>query len=265
MIEPQIVYRYKSLNDSGRAMLLNQELYYCSFEQLNDPAEGNIELRYDLLDEDSLRKMLVGLYSHGLPNVNTEEVDRQVDVKMKEFLANDRQELIRISSLLHKQVSKFVGVVSLSSSNDNNLLWPHYADGHKGFCMGFHAELLVEVSQPTICGGVTYMSRVSDEELLPSYEQDSFLKNVIASSFVKDSSWAYEEEFRLLRDPCKDSERAFTFPNDIVASIAFGCRMPDAEKSVLIPHCKSIYPNAVLLQARMPSNKLLIEFDEIKA
>lgn len=123
-----------------------------------------------MLEEDALRKILTELYNHGLPQVDEEYVSRQAEIKLKEYLANDRQELIKASGLLHKQVPSFVGVVSLSSSNDNNLLWAHYTEGHKGYCIGFHTEQLVEVADPTICGGISYMSRVMDEELLPSYE-----------------------------------------------------------------------------------------------
>ena len=262
-MKPETVYRYKGLNESGKALLLNQELYYCSYKQLNDPAEGNIELRYDLLQEDQLRAIITQVANRGMPYVDAETRSRMVNDKLMEFLANDRQELKRMSPLLHKQVSEFVGIVSLSTSSDNNLLWAHYADGHKGFCIGFNSEKLIRVSQATISGAVSYSNELSQEELLPGYDEDLFVRNMIATSFVKDMSWAYEKEFRLFKDPCYEGKRAFYFPADIVTSVSFGCRMPDGEKELLIQHCRKLYPNAKLLQAYLPPNAMLVKFNEI--
>lgn len=35
------------------------------------------------------------------------------------------------------------GILSLSAVRDQTLMWSHYADGHRGFCIGFNSQKLL--------------------------------------------------------------------------------------------------------------------------
>lgn len=81
------------------------------------------------------------------------------------------------------------GVVCLSRSSSNPLLWGHYGDRHRGICLGF--DLLDDLVMP-----ISY----SPERLRPAIDASSTLnemqaivKQVFSTKF---KDWAYEDEVR---------------------------------------------------------------------
>ncbi|MBL7103181.1 MAG: DUF2971 domain-containing protein [Bacteroidales bacterium] len=41
---------------------------------------------------------------------------------------------------MFKKQNDHYGILSLSAKWDNILIWGHYAEKHKGFCIGFNEE-----------------------------------------------------------------------------------------------------------------------------
>ena len=78
------------------------------------------------------------------------------------------------------------GVLSFSSKWNNPLLWSHYADKHKGICLGFD---VVAADENTIY--VEY----ANERLPPPLKLDaSFALNLLRTKFA---GWEYEGEVRI--------------------------------------------------------------------
>ncbi|MBV9575704.1 MAG: DUF2971 domain-containing protein [Gammaproteobacteria bacterium] len=46
------------------------------------------------------------------------------------------------NQVYNEYVHNQLGILSLSSCNDSILMWSHYADFHKGFCIGFKTNSL---------------------------------------------------------------------------------------------------------------------------
>jgi len=42
-------------------------------------------------------------------------------------------------------MSKKIGIFSLSKKYDDELLWAHYANSHKGFCIEYDLEILLKL------------------------------------------------------------------------------------------------------------------------
>lgn len=85
------------------------------------------------------------------------------------------------------------GILSLSDQWNSSLMWAHYTDRHRGFCVGFRLEhpFFGEASlQKTKLCPVTYgRSRIDFQD-----ELDHVGVRMI---FYKSSDWAYEEELRM--------------------------------------------------------------------
>jgi hypothetical protein len=83
-----------------------------------------------------------------------------------------------------KQIAKGRGILCFSSSWRDPVLWAHYADKHRGVCLGF------EVPEDK-CKAVRY----EDHRLkLPSKPS---LLDAEALLFTKYSNWSYEQELRV--------------------------------------------------------------------
>ena len=87
------------------------------------------------------------------------------------------------------------GVACFSEDVDNILMWAHYADGHRGFCLEFDTkDETFSKAHPVVYSN-----------LLPALNMaDVFIRNsrnnLMAIYTTKAASWAYEKEWRLLID-----------------------------------------------------------------
>lgn len=86
-------------------------------------------------------------------------------------------------------------LLCLSNKWSNPLLWSHYADNHRGLCLGFDAST-------TYFKPINYQSRrfrVSDFDI--SDASDLTAKDIKTIIFTKFSAWRYESEHRAIIMP----------------------------------------------------------------
>lgn len=98
----------------------------------------------------------------------------------------DKQKRLGIKKLKAK-IEKEKGVICFSKSWKNPVLWSHYADKHRGICLGFDVE-------DTLLKKVTYEGNLMD---LPSINSTwPVLEDRLI--FTKYRDWKYEEEYRMV-------------------------------------------------------------------
>ncbi|WP_272525265.1 DUF2971 domain-containing protein [Providencia sp. PROV196] len=173
-------------------------------------------------------------------------------------------------SLLSNSVKLIIqefGVLCLSKSKNNPLMWPHYADSHKG--------VMFELSEPhfnidsSIC-----IDTVSYQENIPKLDRSDLLginsylfkdnttdlikKNI----FIKSSEWSYEQEVRLFR-AITDENRLLAFPKEAFKSIYLGCRMKEHEKKEIINQIKKHLPNISIFQLEINKTKYQLNSKKI--
>ena len=116
---------------------------------------------------------------------------------------------------------KQCGVVSLSETQHNLLMWAHYANQHKGICIGYSSNVLENVTFPkfnklpliNIPCKVNYDSKKTfDYKYELSFTSpSSFMKSVLTKVLTtKGDDWIYEKEHRFLI-PLNTADRRLTF------------------------------------------------------
>jgi hypothetical protein len=110
----------------------------------------------------------------------------------------DREALVeRCFAIVRRNINE-AGVLSLTTSNENLVLWAHYADGHRGFVLGLRPGYAPMVRRPGDMLGegelrpVVYtptraVVAIDELELAPD------------TLFQKQDRWAYEDEWRVVR------------------------------------------------------------------
>jgi len=92
-----------------------------------------------------------------------------------------------------------LGIYSLSKTYSEELLWAHYSDAHKGFCIEYDISKLKE----KYFGPVTVTEIEVDYNPIPptitykDIENGTLFKKLFATKSIK---WEYEEEIRLIFD-----------------------------------------------------------------
>jgi hypothetical protein len=119
---------------------------------------------------------------------------------------------------------KFCGVVSLSETQHNLLMWAHYANQHRGICIGYKSNVLENVIFPEFEKipltktplKVNYDSKkVCDYRFELNFNnQNDFIKSVLTKVLTtKGDDWIYEKEHRLII-PISVADRRLSFKDN---------------------------------------------------
>jgi hypothetical protein len=90
-----------------------------------------------------------------------------------------------------------MGVLSLSEESLNSLMWAHYADSHRGFCLGFECHETNVLGQYS--NKVEYVEQIKLPEIVAfsmEKDQDDILLTI---AHTKSKEWEYEKEWRVLK------------------------------------------------------------------
>ena len=115
----------------------------------------------------------------------------------------------RIDTMLNNR-----GVACFSEIVDHPLMWSHYADGHRGFCLEFDTSYDPFLKSHKIEYRRT-LPEVSPADMILNPKDVPFM----AMATVKAECWAYEKEWRTFH---AEPDKAYTYPVDCLTGIYFG-------------------------------------------
>lgn len=125
--------------------------------------------------------------------------------------------------MINESMRKFInksGLTCFTTKHDNLLMWAHYTESHKGYCLKFDLtkDPLFFLTPLKVQYGPTY----------PVYnhmtDSGEIAKKVLA---VKSDHWAYEEEWRVFK-PGQGNQK-IPFKREALTEVLFGCNMSAAE------------------------------------
>lgn len=141
-----------------------------------------------------------------------------------------------LQKLFEAYIQKKV-VFCFSECNKNILMWSHYADKHKGFCIGVDesrflkhnllSKVIYKELDPNIKDEILKISRTNASKAGKVYEK------LITH---KHKDWEYEKEQRVIlesRDP-SSAGRTFKLLDGQIKEIYFGCNMAKKHKDLII-------------------------------
>lgn len=166
-----------------------------------------------------------------------------------------------------KLIIQEFGVLCLSKSKNNSLMWSHYANSHTGVMFEL-SESHLDIDE-SIC-----IDNVSYQESLPELEYSDLLginaylfkdnANILTKKniFVKSSEWSYEQEVRLFR-AITNENRLLKFPEEAFKSIYLGCKITNSAKNEIINHIKKHLPNTSIFQLEIDKTKYQLNSKKI--
>lgn len=214
------LYKYRPFSARARKILVNREVYFASSEQLNDPYDCRISIRQALRDA-----VEAAAWAESRTLRETLERFQKIDhvyERMEEDIRN-------------------AGVFSLAKHPTNAVMWAHYAENHRGFCIGFdlsekftthrNAEQIIgtdDVRYTKTNPFKDYFEEVAAARQPPTWEE--FFPALLSRGMVaKAAAWGYEEEVRVLR---KNSGTVSFSPAEVV-EIVFGLNMASENRATI--------------------------------
>jgi hypothetical protein len=220
---------YKYVDESRvEDILIHRTIRFTQPSCLNDPFDcvpAIIEEHPHDAVQRSISRITKELHGRGL---NKQEIEKFKWRQIGKF-ASSNNGLFQISKDAVRKNFDTIGILSLSKTNHNILMWSHYANSHRGFVIEFDYsnEFFKQRENDRLdCGilkDVIYEIKrpVFD---IPKKEVD---KDVL---FVKNENWSYEKEVRIIRE-LKNAFKSIPDPNGDIFLFTFDAA---AIKSIII-------------------------------
>lgn len=239
------VHLFKYLHPDRIDVLKNRAIRFSQPEAFNDPFEfkpvinsvcsndylqNYVDENLDRLTEEQLSNMLP-------PQIRNLISRESVIAFVKKSLLDNHESLDNVLKALGTHASKIIptksneliGVLSLTEKKDNLLMWSHYADSHRGFCIRFDSTHSFFNRKRSEKDEFYHLRKVKYLQERPSKTMNEM--DGIDMFLLKSDIWKYEQEWRIcsvLSDANTILESQmppvclFNFPSEIVKEIIIG-------------------------------------------
>lgn len=237
-------YKYRSCIARTWDIINNRELYFSLPQNLNDPLDVSIDVQSEY---ERAKEFVYKNDKH--PEGRRSFLITMLDSIKKGEDEDGRDIYLNRALYLYMQSR---GVLSLSKTPHDALLWSHYADGHRGVCLGFGSGIL-DIEDVSGKGDVRYLPNppymekfleLTDEfgEFCRPWDglhftreqgKNFYNKQVDAmleiGLFTKSEDWKYEQEFRLTS--CPGNRK---FKSSALVEVILGAKISQADETKLI-------------------------------
>ncbi len=244
---PRYFYKYKSIDkdhlDHSSRIFTHNELYFSRVDAFNDPFDCRFE---STVPKSRRHKFLLDWLGERHPELNRKE-QRARAAQLEKDAARFSKLLKQYEQDARRNVISKCGICCLSAVRDDILMWAHYANGHRGFCLeflheqgdGFHVTR--KPTDPVVSSHSLFPFEVKYSDRYPVIDLDSNdFKTVDGEWFehaflTKSRQWKCEKEWRLIDN---NSEGLHQFPPRFLTGVVFGCEMPEDHKDMIRGWCK---------------------------
>lgn len=255
-------YRYFDCNNYHIRTILYNEFYFASKEELNDPFDLSSRPLYEAGSIEQMMKHAKDFILNA--NGYSEFTKNEVLKENIELIKNDKNAYAKKAIDSFNKAISLVGLCSFSADIWSNILmWSHYCDSNKGFCIGLNLEKLY-----------THLQKINHYYITPfevSYKENfvqinPFEKNdiepYINALTHKYDIWKYENEVRLIN--FKANKLIFKVPEDVIDEIILGLYVSDVNKELVINALKLKQHKPKLYQIKQLDNSFELDREEIE-
>jgi hypothetical protein len=188
--------------------------------------------------------------------------------QMAEFMSQTIPGYINSTVEILQALRTIAQICSFSAVHDSILMWSHYADQHKGFCVEYDlgkfdpGDAFLKNLYPVI-----YSKELADltpwaEKLVSCGAGDLTTGVLLLAVIQKFTGWEYEQEWRYIRfqePPKQDRNRSMPLPNRVF----LGAKAPAATIEAVVATCSE--KSVPVFQMRMSSDKYELLADPVQS
>ena len=250
------LYKFYAYNANSLAVLLDKAVWFSKPGTLNDPFDIDIDFHMPTISPCELKYMICA--AKGMPGLSKAQLEQYeaLERDIPNLSCDDYEGIRRCfntdSNNRFREDRKNWGVFCMSATNENILMWSHYADHHKGFCVEF-------LRSPENCLGNSDKTRPVNYSCQYPKPNPFDEKSYDEVFFTKAIGWKHEEEWRILDD---EGDVARPLPGDITA-IIFGLQMSAVHRRTVI-NILSSNPSILLRTAGKVPNEFRLKIVDCK-
>ncbi|MGW8423537.1 DUF2971 domain-containing protein [Comamonas sp. HJ-2] len=219
---PDYIYKHRSVNDNSLKNLREDTIWMADPKTLNDPYECHHYIDHQRMMDHQMRSKKEEIISmippERIPDFERalessgDLMDSLVDVicsdqtadtrlKLKIQLKSQREKDFEEMSLCGDHIKDSIQLCSFTTRVDSTLMWSHYSDYHKGFCIKYDIKTL-DRNDPRsrFLFPVIYQDQVFDATDNMQLAKTEKFNNLFLNraALIKASDWSYENEWRIV-------------------------------------------------------------------
>lgn len=251
------LFKYHKISEYTIDALKQRMWWFSNPQKYNDP----FEFRLRVPDEESVKtiKNIETVKGWLLKELGRNKISFELDNgeiirghSLSEYFNQAEIELQLLQEVVqHYQEEVYkLGVASFTESNDDILMWSHYAEFHSGFCLEFD----INGADQTFFNKVIYSTEYPGLDFL---EFPDFGKMFNKQLITKSPHWSYEKEVRCIRT---DGNRLHPYFGKL-RGIIFGAKTREDDKEKI----KDIFKGEKMTfyQAKMHSMQYQLIIEEL--
>jgi Protein of unknown function (DUF2971) len=221
---PKSIFKYRKVDLYSIENLRNEKIWLASPKDFNDPYDCSVYLDIEKTLKEGPKQF--------------DSSNELIDPESKSQIKDD--DVVKVSDHLANTFK----ICSFYERVDSMLMWEHYADEHRGFCIEYDVTE-IDSSKHYNLFPVIYSDQMFDatNHYIKVGVEDDFSKTYLTRAAIsKAKDWAYEKEWRLVAEREK-------FESDEVIrkclqtlwkakAVYLGSRMKPANEEILVNLCK---------------------------
>ena len=266
---PQILYKYRYFDKNKYHLMALEkpQLRFASARDFNDPYDST--LQYNFLDQPPgiQLKWAIEVTKIEFPQLNKDEIKEKAKSQLDK-INNDSSHLKWFKKhYVDVNYDKF-GICCLTPNQKNLLMWAHYSDNHKGFCIGFDTNKILEIQKLLVKKNellqllkIPYSDTIPSINFYESMSSDQWVNDLYKMLYTKSSHWSYEQEYRLSYWNHPNMSLDISF--NVISEVILGCKISKNNKKKILLVISKFDSNISLFQAHKHSTKFDLHFEKL--
>lgn len=222
----QYLYKYGRINphceERTEAIFSSPALWFSSPADLNDPFECRPWITSNGT-RDQVVDFLARMLKQHSPHLVDEEVTAHAVSIFLEGRHRDPSSWEGFRKDLIGMLNREIGLCCFSEVNHEILMWSHYADEHRGYCLMFEATDL-----SPFFGTAKKVTYSADLPVIDFFNTPANEQAEIAL-LTKYCGWSYEKEWRITNHDVGSGRHEY--PPESLRGVIFGSRMTDENRA----------------------------------
>ncbi len=286
---PRFLYKFKGPNKCALDNLKMDTVWLNAPSNYNDPFEcvvyTDIEKVKPFFYKTNDKILNYKIFEkHQMPDDLEKAIIKELDEVIGPFLLETKSEfnqdkMNNLDSILDKSFKKIANIIvqkfnrsvqetmktcSFCEHFDSILMWSHYADCHKGFCIEYDLnQWQKDDIRRRLLYPVIYQNELFDftDYLIQSIGYKKFNNlYAIISCATKSDQWKYEKEWRMIFNVGPGFNED-DYRMNCQKRVILGCRMDEDYKKEVISICQA--NKLEICQAKVSLKKYELEFEDI--
>jgi hypothetical protein len=262
------IYKFRNWENDYHKQVLADQLFFCSsISNFNDPFDSTILIDYAGLTQEEKITAVENHVTNNYPNAFGPKRLKLIEKVFQESSIDNPEELKKNhKEVVIPKIENEVGILSFAGNREHILMWSHYANSHKGFCVGFIKEELQESIRPLLLSERKFL-KLYDVVYQKSYPKINPLEITPEEYFslpltIKSNVWEYENEVRLI---FKDgADEMLKIEKELFQDITLGCRISEDHQAEILEIVNSEFDGLPVFKAKLSDDEFSLSFDRIQ-